>query len=171
MTIHVTPIPRLTTLVAPAFTLGTANAAGAAITAVASNSTLLVYDTTLPAQVGTPAVGSATTAARRDHVHGATSTSSVAKAWCNVDADGTLNSPSFNMTSITRNSTGNYTCTWATDFSSVEYVTLATTSDTEGGCRTGGVGTRAAGLNKVFTSNSSFSATDSSFNVVAYGDQ
>ena len=43
MSIHVTPIPRLTTLTTPAFTLGTANAAGDALTAVASNSTLAVF--------------------------------------------------------------------------------------------------------------------------------
>jgi hypothetical protein len=69
MSIQVTPIPRLTTLTTPAFTLGTANAAGDAITAVASNSTLLAFDTTLPAAVGTPAVGTATVASHRDHVH------------------------------------------------------------------------------------------------------
>jgi hypothetical protein len=70
MAIHVTPIPRLTALTTPAFTLGTANAAGDALTAVASNSTLLTYDTTLPANLGTSATGSAVVAARRDHVHG-----------------------------------------------------------------------------------------------------
>ena len=70
MGISVTPIPRLTSLTTPAFTLGTANAAGDAITAVASNSTILTYDTTLPANVGTAATGSAATAPRRDHVHG-----------------------------------------------------------------------------------------------------
>ena len=71
MPINVTPIPRLTTLVTPAFTLGTSNAAGSAITAVASDSTILTYDTTVPAVLGTAsATGSATTAARRDHVHG-----------------------------------------------------------------------------------------------------
>lgn len=70
MTIHVTPIPKLTELTTPAFTLGTANAAGDAITAVASNSTLLAFDTTLPAATGTAAVGTASTVARRDHVHG-----------------------------------------------------------------------------------------------------
>ena len=76
MTIHVTPIPRLTNLVAPAFTLGTANAAGAAITAVASNSTLLVYDTAVPTTIAasgdTAATGSAVVSARRDHQHGST---------------------------------------------------------------------------------------------------
>jgi len=69
MSIVVTPIPRLIDLAAPAFTLGTANAAGSAATAVASDSTLLAFDTTLPAAVGTAATGSATVAPRRDHVH------------------------------------------------------------------------------------------------------
>ena len=70
MAIHVTPIPRLTTLSVPAFTLGTANAAGTATTSVASDSTLLAFDTTPPAAVAaSAAVGSATTAPRRDHVH------------------------------------------------------------------------------------------------------
>tara|TARA_R100000963_G_scaffold21681_1_gene15159 strand:+ start:325 stop:1128 length:804 start_codon:yes stop_codon:yes gene_type:complete len=70
MTIHVTPIPKLLDLAAPAFTLGTANAAGSAATAVSSDSTLLAFDTTDPAAVAASAVvGSATVAARRDHVH------------------------------------------------------------------------------------------------------
>jgi len=70
MSINVTPIPRLIDLAAPAFTLGTANAAGSAVTAVASDATLLAFDTTDPAAVAASAVvGSATVAARRDHVH------------------------------------------------------------------------------------------------------
>jgi hypothetical protein len=73
MSIVITPIPRLIDLAAPAFTLGTANAAGSAETAIASDSTLLVFDTTLPAATGTAATGSATTAPRRDHVHAGTS--------------------------------------------------------------------------------------------------
>ena len=71
MTINVTPIPRLLDLAAPAFTLGTANAAGSAVTAVASDATLLAFDTTPPANViaGSAVVGTATTAPRRDHQH------------------------------------------------------------------------------------------------------
>jgi hypothetical protein len=72
MSINVTPIPRLIDLAAPAFTLGTTNAAGDATTAVASNSTLLAFDATLPAATGTSAVGTATVAPRRDHVHAGT---------------------------------------------------------------------------------------------------
>ena len=70
MGISVTPIPRLTALTTPAFTLGTANAAGDALTAVASNSTLLAFDVTIPETTSTAStVGSAVTASRRDHVH------------------------------------------------------------------------------------------------------
>tara|TARA_R110002020_G_scaffold324113_1_gene539905 strand:- start:412 stop:1227 length:816 start_codon:yes stop_codon:yes gene_type:complete len=70
MTISVTPIPKLVEFAAPSFTLGTSNVAGSAVTAVASDSTLLAFDTTDPASVGaSSAVGSATVTARRDHVH------------------------------------------------------------------------------------------------------
>lgn len=70
MTIHVTPIPQLVELAAPSFTLGTANAAGSAATAVASDSTLLVFDSVDPLAVAASAVvGTAVTAPRRDHVH------------------------------------------------------------------------------------------------------
>lgn len=79
MSIHVTPIPRLIDLAAPSFTLGTANAAGSAATAVASDSTLLAFDTSDPEPVAAAAaVGSSTTAARRSHVHaGTTATGTV----------------------------------------------------------------------------------------------
>tara|TARA_Y100000310_G_scaffold336917_1_gene422685 strand:- start:1089 stop:1451 length:363 start_codon:yes stop_codon:yes gene_type:complete len=76
MSIHVTPIPRLTVLSTPAFTLGTSNVAGSAETAVASDSTLLVFDATVPvvidAETTSSAAGAATVTARRDHVHGIT---------------------------------------------------------------------------------------------------
>lgn len=72
MTIHVTPIPSTLELAAPSFTLGLSNIAGAAITAVSSDSTLLAFDTTEPdaltySQPG--ATGSAVVASRRDHAH------------------------------------------------------------------------------------------------------
>ena len=70
MPINVTPIPKLIEFAAPSFTFGTSNAAGSAATAVASDSTILAFDTTDPAAVAaSAAVGSATTTARRDHVH------------------------------------------------------------------------------------------------------
>lgn len=54
---------------APSLTLGTANAAGSAASAVRTDATILAFDATTPAAVGTAAVGAATVAARRDHVH------------------------------------------------------------------------------------------------------
>ena len=58
--------------VVPNLTLGTVNAAGVAASMIRSDATILVFDATNPAQL-TPdiaaAVGVATVAARRDHVH------------------------------------------------------------------------------------------------------
>ena len=54
---------------APALTLGTANSAGVANSAVRTDATILAFDATTPANIGTAAVGAATVAARRDHVH------------------------------------------------------------------------------------------------------
>jgi len=116
MGIHVTPIPRLTTLTTPAFTLGTASAAGDALTAVASNSTLLAFDTVAVDAITlgqSGSVGTATTAPRRDHAHAMESLTAasqaemeaatsntvfatpgrtqnhpgVAKAWADIDGD------------------------------------------------------------------------------------
>jgi len=80
MSIQVTPIPRLTVLTVPAFTLGTANAAGSAASAVASDSTLLTFDTTLPDAITfgqSGAVGEAVLPPRRDHSHAMASESSL----------------------------------------------------------------------------------------------
>ncbi|MBI3097827.1 MAG: tail fiber domain-containing protein [Planctomycetes bacterium] len=53
----------------PALTLGTANAAGSATTVMRSDATILAFDATNPAALGVAGPGSATVAARRDHVH------------------------------------------------------------------------------------------------------
>lgn len=73
MPIQVTPIPRLTVLAAPAFTLGSANTAGSAVTAVSSDSTLLAFNATVPdaitfGQSGAAGISSGL-AAGRDHAH------------------------------------------------------------------------------------------------------
>ena len=57
------------TFAAPGLTLGTANAAGAASTQIRTDATILAFDATTPAAIGTAAVGAATVASRRDHVH------------------------------------------------------------------------------------------------------
>jgi hypothetical protein len=79
MSIHVTPIPQTLELTTPAFTLGTSNVAGSALTSVASNSTLAVFDSTIPTSDtyadffgSSSTTGAAAIAARRDHNHGTT---------------------------------------------------------------------------------------------------
>ncbi|MEI7420496.1 MAG: hypothetical protein WCK18_00315 [Prolixibacteraceae bacterium] len=67
-------IPNLGAL--PSLTLGTSNVAGAATTYISTNSTILAFDATVPVALGTAAVGTATVAARRDHVHPAADLSS-----------------------------------------------------------------------------------------------
>lgn len=57
----------------PALTLGTSNAAGATDEAIRRDATLLVFDATVPTTQAfgdAAATGSATVAARRDHLHG-----------------------------------------------------------------------------------------------------
>lgn len=57
----------------PGLTLGTSNSAGSATTFVATDATILVFDATNPSTQSfgdSPVVGTATTAAHRDHKHG-----------------------------------------------------------------------------------------------------
>ncbi|HCC49236.1 MAG TPA: hypothetical protein DEQ38_14135 [Elusimicrobia bacterium] len=53
----------------PALTLGTVNAAGAALTYIRTDATILAFDGATPPALGLAAAGSAGVAARRDHVH------------------------------------------------------------------------------------------------------
>jgi hypothetical protein len=191
MPIHVTPIPRLTTLVAPAFTLGTANAAGSANTAVASDSTLLVFDGTLPAATGTAAVGAAAVSSRRDHVHASTVAAtqaeeeaassatvyssparqqfhpSAAKVWARWADDGAV-SLSYNVTSTAKASTGTYTITIANDLSTNTYVGLCVPMDA-GPSPGGNVNTAAVGSFNVSTYNSSHALTDMACAAIVFG--
>lgn len=194
MSIQVTPIPRLTTLTTPAFTLGTANAAGDAITAVASNSTLLAYDTTVPTAVAAAsATGGSATAARRDHVHGTTATQGemesaasttlivtpgrqqyhpgMVKMWARITFDTIPASllGSYNCASITDNGTGDATITIATDFSDANYAFAACAQT--GAAYFGQVDNVAAGTIQVKMFNGGGTAADTKMGVVACGDQ
>jgi len=63
----------------PDLTLGTSNVAGAASTVIRSDATILTFDATMPETLGpgvAQAVGVATVAARRDHVHAISGTAS-----------------------------------------------------------------------------------------------
>jgi hypothetical protein len=172
MSIHVTPIPRLTTLVAPAYTLGLANAAGSAITATASDSTLLAFDTTVPASVAASnATGSATVAARRDHVHDGGGIAAAAKGWAYVTVSGgspTL-AANLNVSGIVDSDVGRFDVTWDTDFSSVNYAVVGMSGSTT---FIGFRDVNVAGTSYVITNDAAGSAKDpANWAVVAYGAQ
>lgn len=85
MTIHVTPIPKLTSFATPDLTLTTANAAGSAgvSTSIRSDASILVYDATVPTTIAygaSAAAGDTATAARRNHTHGMAASDAVAQA-------------------------------------------------------------------------------------------
>ncbi len=85
------------TYAAPALTLGTANAAGAASTGIRSDASIAIFDATAPtaSAVGdAAAVGAAAIAARRDHVHGR-------EGFGNVVAQTTFGAASANGTALT----------------------------------------------------------------------
>jgi len=166
MSIQVTPIPRLTVLTAPAFTLGTANAAGSATSSVASDSTLLAFDTTLPDTIifgQSGAVGGATVASRRDHAHAtanvdaatqvqmeaASSTTvfdtpgraqyhpGVAKVWAIWTTVSSHSlEGSYNVASIADNGTGTTTVWFGDDFTSTDYAWVGSSQERSGGAMT-----------------------------------
>ena len=69
----------------------------------------------------------------------------VAKGWCQIQADGTLSSPAYNIASITDTDTGNRTVVWDVDFSSGVYAALAASNDDSSRAITSGFDTFAVG--------------------------
>lgn len=170
MAIHVTPIPKLTPFAAPSLTLGTANAAGDAGSTIRSNATVLTYDTSVPAAVaGTAATGSASTAARRDHVHVGGTSAASPKAWCFFDG-ASLSSPDLGVTSVTKTATGTWTVAWSTNFTGTVYSVIATASQASafGAMQTGSV---AVGTVVIVAFTHTGAASDVAFNLAAFGEQ
>ena len=167
MAINVTPIPRLTVLATPAFTLGTSNVAGNALTAVASNSTLGLVATKAEMEAATSAAKVATPGRTQNHP-------GVAKVWVlwNLSNTPMDMQASYNMTSVTDGgSVGNTDHVWATDFSSANYTIHGQAEDDH--CCWHSLGTMAAG--SITTQNRSANdavARDSTQSMlVAFGDQ
>lgn len=54
----------------------------------------------------------------------------IPKAWCNYTGSTTTINGSFNVSSVTRNGTGDYTFNYTTAMPNANYATLTTTTDT-----------------------------------------
>lgn len=104
----------------------------------------------------------------------------VAKAWVTFDGTSAAIGLSYNVTSVVRNSTGLYTITFTTAFSSASYAVVGTCTYPDATQAQGMVGlatsfTHTAGVCQVATSNAlsgSYSQIDASnVSVVFFGDQ
>lgn len=100
----------------------------------------------------------------------------VAKAWCTFNGATTgTNAPSsgYNVDSVTRNSTGNYTITFGTDFSAATYAISGMALRADGaGSTVFRIVSRATGSCVIITSNVSDSADDSNpICLQFFGDQ
>lgn len=96
--------------------------------------------------------------------------SQLIKAWAKVASDGTIED-SYNVTSVTRPSTGVYEITWDTDFADANYVVIGAAQSTNRSCIPDET-TQAAGLIRVnvrIQHTNAFSNTG--FYVIALGDQ
>lgn len=95
---------------------------------------------------------------------------SAAKAWAvETQSGGTYSNPaSYNITSISKNSTGNLTIAIATDFSSANWVAVVTPSES---FIVGCCANRAAGAVDVIMRTNGDVAADSGFSFVGFGDQ
>lgn len=101
--------------------------------------------------------------------------SSVAKAWCNFAADGTLRSGSYNVTSVEKTSTGRYTVTWTTDFANTLYAVNVTPHPTSSGTLAHAIApegtSKVVGSQTISTFNASNVAADFACSIVVFGAQ
>lgn len=95
------------------------------------------------------------------------------KGWCHITAAGALESPDYNVASVTDTGTGNRTVVWGTDFSTAVYVCAGESNDNSGdSIKVAKYTTFAVGSVQLlirFASNSVL--TDELSNVIAFGDQ
>ncbi len=102
----------------------------------------------------------------------ATDSQSIIKGWVNfAGADGSVND-SFNVTgAVTRNSKGNYTITWDTNFANNDYVVSVTVPETAGAITVGNVTSLSVGSCNIKTRNFSAVQDPTFVLVMAVGDQ
>lgn len=128
MTIHVTPIPKLTEFATPAITLGTTAAAGTATSTVRSDSGVVAFNASVPDAITfgqSGGAGSVNFASRIDHLH-AMAASPLQDIRCAVYSDAqqslanssevalAFNQESFDTDSMHDNSTNNTRVTFTT---------------------------------------------------------
>ena len=94
----------------------------------------------------------------------------VAKGYCTIASDGTLQANSFNVDSTARDGTGDYAITWDVDFANTNYV-VQMTGEPGSSAGENNVEPPAAGTVTIRTMNSGGVAADVATHTVAFGDQ
>lgn len=94
----------------------------------------------------------------------------VAKGYCTISTDGTLQANSFNVDSTARDGTGDYAITWDVDFANTNYV-VQMTGEPGSSAGESNVEPPAAGTVTIRTMNSGGVAADVATHTVAFGDQ
>ena len=95
----------------------------------------------------------------------------VAKVWCRILADGTLDQPDYNVASVTDTGTGDRIINYTTDFSDISYGAVSSCSiDVDNGS-TPALLTYAVGSIRLLIKNSSGTDIDEIGGVVICGDQ
>lgn len=185
-----------TTFAAPDLTYSTSNSSGTS-GALRADDQIAIFSASSPQTIAfsqSAAAGDDAFASRLDHVHGmaaATAEASaaqvkdqtaealfvppdhvkqspgVAKCWGKAAATGVLASPSYNITSSGKDSTGVYTWTWLTDFTDVDYAILVTPYDATAFFNPD---TIAVGSTKVRMFDASSVASDRGHSVAGFGD-
>lgn len=165
MTIQVTPIPRLIDLAAPAFTIGTSNVAGSAVTAISSNSTLAFLATQAEMEAASSTSVFATPGNTQYHP-------GVVKSWVSYDYDGGTPTAmgSYNVASLGDDGTGHIQVNYTTALSAAHGGTVGMTqSATTGVSMTGS--SQSTTSCDVYVSNASHAAADIDGSVIVCGDQ
>jgi len=164
----------------------------------AAKAGLLVDATSDPLIDGSVSDGTETTSARKDHIHPTSAVSQatqvqieaetdadvyipsdlirhnpgVAKAWCSIQADGTLDSGSYNIASISDEGTGHRIIVFDTDFSTSVYAWAGGLLSNSGDWGRSGIVSRAVGSCHLREANAALSANvDEPSCAIFFGDQ
>jgi len=95
----------------------------------------------------------------------------VAKAYCTVASDGTLQSNSYNITSSAKDSTGDYTVTWNVDFANANYAVAIAIEDGTLAALTAAMDTVPVEGSVAYITKNSGTKVDFPTHVAAFGDQ
>jgi len=146
-----------TTFSTPDLTLSTSNSSGTA-GAIRADDTVAVFDTSVASTISVTSAGtgSAEVASRRDHVHGYALPSQYVGCFCHYNGSGTIGSNSYNISGVSKSTTGVTVVTVDTDFNDANWTPVAIAETAANS--TVSIATPSAGAVTIYAFNSDASA-------------